>query len=47
LLLNILENKQDENFIPLIDEKGDIDYLGKRYSLQKIDVENNDNISYN
>ena len=40
LLLNILENKQEECFIPLINESGgDILYLGKRYSLKKIDVE--------
>jgi len=41
LLLNILENKQDENFIPLIDEHGSIEYLGKIYGLQKINVDNN------
>jgi hypothetical protein len=39
VLLNIIENKQEETFIPLMDEnRGDISYLGKRYSLQKIDV---------
>lgn len=40
VLQNILENKQKECFIPLINESGgDISYLGKRYSLQKIDIE--------
>lgn len=41
LLANITENKQKENFIPLVSDTGDIDYLGKKYSLQKIDVEKN------
>jgi len=41
LLLNILENKQKECFIPLINNNGNIKYLGKKYSLQKIDIEKN------
>ena len=39
ILANVMENKQKECFIPLINENGDINYLGKNYSLQKVDVD--------
>ena len=39
ILANVMENKQKECFIPLINENGgDIEYLGKKYSLQKVEI---------
>jgi len=38
LIYNIEENKQNKCFIPLQDESGDIEYLGKMHKLQAIDI---------
>jgi len=47
ILANVMENKQKECFIPLINENGgDINYLGKNYSLQKVDVNKEINNDY-
>jgi len=39
ILANIMENKQKECFIPLLNEHGNIEYLGKKYGLQKVDID--------
>ena len=38
LLENIREHKQQHSFVPFLDEKGDIEYLGRKYSLKEIDL---------
>jgi len=40
LIYNLEENKQDQCFIPMQDGQGDIQYLGKTYRLQKVDIDN-------
>ena len=36
---NWTENsKDDKNYIPTLDEDGEIEYLGKRYSMKEINV---------
>ena len=45
---NIMENTMGFFEIPLLNENGDIEYLGKRYSLERIDLNApiNENIEY-
>ena len=45
LLENIRNNKQDHILFPFIDKDGDIEYLGKTYSLKEIDI-NEDYLNY-
>jgi len=39
LIENILKNRQKKIFVPFLDPKGDITYLGKKYSRREIIVE--------
>lgn len=39
IILNIYDNSNKKFSIPLLDENGDIDYMGKKYSNKEIDIE--------
>lgn len=36
VLVNVFKNKQDKVYVPIIDKKGDIEYLGDRFKLQEV-----------
>jgi len=40
VLVNVLKNKQEKVYLPILDEKSDIKYLGNSYSLQEVIYDN-------
>lgn len=46
LVENILQNKQNECCVPFLNKKGDISYLGEKYSMRQIEIDNNLEISF-